>query len=150
MIEESQRQCDKALLIDDDNSRAWCQSARLFKIRGERGAAIGAYEKAAQADRTNGPAQYELALMYVDDGRHQMAIPYLEQVHRLGRDETKEGTVGQSSCYRNALHLLLLCYQKVGDPVKTEVTLKELRVFYPDSRDLEDHLQSLRQNSLSH
>ncbi len=146
LMEESQRQCDKALFIDDDSSRAWCQSARLFKMRGEREAAIGAYEKAVQADRTNGPAHYELALMYVDGGRHQTAIPYLEQVRRLGPDGTKEGAVGQSSCYKDALHLLLLCYQKVGDPVKTEVTLKELRAFYPDSRDLEDHLQSVRQN----
>ncbi len=149
MLEESQRQCDKALLIDDDSSRAWCQSARLLKIRGDRAAAISAYDKAVQADRTNGSAHYELAMMYVDDGRHQMAIPYLEQVRRLGSDRTKDGALGQSYYLKDALYLLILCYQKVGDSVKTELTLKEMRACYPDSGNPEDHLQPSRQNSLS-
>jgi len=150
MVEESQRQCDKALLIDDDNSPAWCQFARLLKIRGDRAAAISAYDKAVQADSTNGSAHYELAMMYVDDGRHQMAIPHLEQVRRLGPNRTQDGAMGQNSYYREALYVLVLCYQKVGDPVKTEVTLKEMRALYPDSGTPEDPLQSLRQNSLSH
>ena len=150
MVEESQRQCDKALLIDDDNSQAWCRLARLCKSGGDRATAYAAYEKAVRAESTNRSAHYELALMYVEDGKHQMAIPYLEQVRRLGPDRAKNGVIQRSSYHRDALCLLVLCYQKVGDPDKTELNLKEMRVFYPDCGSPGDRLQPFSQNSLSH
>lgn len=149
MLEESQRQCDKALLIDDNNSHAWCQLARIHKIRGEREMAYGAYEKAVQADRTNRSAHYELAMMYMDDGKHHLAIPYLERVGELGPDRMKGGIIGQESYHQAALYMLVLCYEKVGDPLKTEVALKEMRVLYPGCGNPEDHLQPFRQNNPS-
>ncbi len=149
MLDDSQRQCDKALLIDDDNSRAWCQLARIHKIRGDREMAYSAYEKAVQVDGTNRSANYELAMMYMDDGKHHLAIPYLERVAELGPDRTKDGVVGQDSYHQAALYMLVLCYEKVGDPIKTEVALKEMRVLYPGSGNPEDHLQPLRQNNPS-
>ncbi len=149
MFEESQRQCDKVLLIDDNNSRAWCQLARIYKIRGEREMAYGAYEKAVQADSENRPAHYELAMMYMDDGKHHLAIPYLERVGRLGPDRIEGGIIGQDSYHQAALHMLVLCYEKVGDPLKTEVALKEMRVLYPGCGNPEDHSQPFRQNSPS-
>jgi tetratricopeptide (TPR) repeat protein len=148
-FEECQRQCDKALLIDDDNSRAWCQLARLYLGGGDRATAYAAYEKAVQADSTNRAAHYELALMYVEDGKHQMAVPYLEQVRRLGPGRAWNGLTERSSYHREALSLLVLCYQKVGDPDKTELNLKELRVLYPGYANPEDRLQPSRPNSLS-
>jgi len=90
-FEECQRQCDKALLIDDDNSQAWRQLARLYLRQGDCATAYAAYEKATQADSTNRAAHYELALMYMADGKHQMAVPYLEQVRRLGPDRAWNG-----------------------------------------------------------
>jgi len=146
MLDESQRQCDKALLIDDDNSRAWCQLARIHKIRGEREMAHGAYQKAVQADSTNRSAHYELAMMHMDEGRHHLAIPYLERVSELGPDQTQDGIIGQGSYHQAALYMLVLCYEKVGDPMKTEVALKEMRVLYPGCGNPEDHLQPFRQN----
>jgi tetratricopeptide (TPR) repeat protein len=146
MLEESERQCDKALLIDEDNSRAWCQLARIHKLRRERDMAYAAYEKAVRANRTNRSARYELAMMYMDDGKHELAIPYLEQVRELGPDRIKDDAVGQSSYHRASLYMLVLCYEKVGDPIKTELTLKQMRVFYPDCGNPEDHLQPFRRN----
>ena len=147
MLEESQRQCDKALLIDDDNSRAWCQLARIYKIRREREMAYSAYQKAVRADSTNRAARYELAMMYMDDGKHELAIPSLEQVCEFGPDRTKGGIIGQSSYHQAALYMLVLCYEKVGDPSKTELTLKQMRVFYPACGNPEDHLQPFRRNN---
>jgi len=147
MLEESQRQCDKAMLIDDDNSRAWCQLARIYKIRDDREMAYSAYKKAIQADNTNRSAHYELAMMYMDDGKHHLAIPYLERVSELGPDRTEGGIMGQSSYHQAALYMLVLCYEKVGDPLKTEVALKEMRVLYPACGNPEDHLQPFRQNN---
>ena len=141
MLDESQRQCDKALLIDDDNSRAWCQLARVYKIRGDREMAYSTYRKAVEADRTNRSAHYELALMYMDDGKPQRAIPYLERVGELGPDRTEGGIIGQDSYHQAALYMLVLCYEKVGDPIKTEVALKEMRVLYPGCGNPKDHLQ---------
>jgi tetratricopeptide (TPR) repeat protein len=140
MVEESQRQCDKALLIDDDNSQAWCQLARLYKSGGDRATAYAAYEKAVRADPTNRSARYELAVMYVEDGKHQMAIPYLEQVRQLGPDRVRNGVVERGSYHRDTLALLILCYRKVGDSDKTELNLKEMRVFYPGYGDPEDRV----------
>ena len=111
--------------------------------------AFSAYQKAVQADRTNQSAHYELAMMYMDDGRHEVAIRYLEQVRQLGPDGTKGGVIGQSSYHRAALYMLVLCYEKVGDPIKTEVALKEMRVLYPGCGNPEDHLQPFRQNNPS-
>jgi tetratricopeptide (TPR) repeat protein len=140
MVEECERQCDKALLIDDDNSYAWCQLARLYRSGGDHATAYAAYEKAVRADSTNRPAHYELALMYVEDGKYQMAIPYLEQVRRLGPDRAWNAVTERSSYHREALSLLVLCYQKVGDSDKTELNLKELRVLYPGYGNPEDRL----------
>ncbi len=144
MLEESQRQCDKALLIDDDNSRAWCELARLHNLRRERDMAYAAYEKAVRSDHTNRSARYELAKMYMDDGKHQLAIPYLEQVRELGPERAKDGAVEQNSYHRSALYMLAQCYEKVGDPLKTELSLKQMRVIYPDDGNPEDRQQPLR------
>ena len=83
-LDECKRQCDKALLLDEDSSRAWCLLARIARFRGDREMAYAAYEKAVQADSTNGSAHFELGIMYMDDGRHQLAIPHFEQVRRAG------------------------------------------------------------------
>ncbi len=150
MAQECQRQCDKALLIDDDNSDAWCQLARLYKSEGDRALAYAAYEKAVRADATNRTAHYELAKMYVEDGKHQMAIPYLEQVRRVGAERAKNGVMERNSYHQDALAMLVLCYQKVGDSDKTELNLKEMRVLYPGYGKAEDPLPPSLPNSLSH
>jgi len=149
-LDECKRQCDKALLMDDDNSRAWCLLARIYKYRGDREMACAAYEKAVQADSANGPAHFELGIMYMDDGRHQLAIPHFEQVRRLGPDKAKGIASGRNSHHQASLYMLVLCYEKVGDPIKTELTLKEIRVFYPESGNPEEHLMPLRAQDLAH
>ncbi len=137
-LEESQRQCDKALLIDDNSSRAWCQLARIRKIKGDRDAAYEAYGRAVQADPANRSANFELGMMYADDGRLQSAIPYFEQVRSLASDTILRGQPEPTSYHRAALHMLVQCYQKVGDSVKIEMVLREIRVFYPDSAGTPD------------
>ncbi|MBM4025414.1 MAG: hypothetical protein FJ280_08395 [Planctomycetes bacterium] len=132
-LDESRRQCDKALLIDDNSSDAWAQLARIHKTKGDREAAFDAYTRAVQADCTHRAANFELGMLYTDDNQHQLAIPYFEQVRRLGSGTTVPGRTEPASYYRAALHMLLQCYEKVGDQVKTELTRREIRVFYPDS-----------------
>lgn len=149
-IDESQRQCDKALLIDDNSSRAWCQLARIRKIKGDRQGAYEAYDKAVQSDVANRSANFELGMMYADDDRHQSAIPYFEQVRSLGSDTLIRGQSGTTSYHRAALHMLALCYRKVGDPIKTELTLKEIRVYYPDSISSQDLSKPLPADPLPH
>jgi hypothetical protein len=82
----------------------------------------------------------------MDDGRHQLAIPHFEQVRRLGPEKGLVVPSGRNSYHQAALYMLVLCYEKVGDPLKTEMTLKEIRVFYPESGDAEEHLAPLRAN----
>jgi len=132
MLDESMRQCDKALLIDGESSGAWYQSARVYKAQGQREMAYGAYQKAAQSDATNRPAQLELAAMYIEDDRHTLAIPCLEQVRSLGPDKTASVGIGHNSLHRAALEMLVVCYQKEKDPAKLEMVLKEGRIFYSD------------------
>ena len=130
--DDAERQCNKALLLNADNSQAWCQLARLYKGRGDRDMAYGAYQKATEADPLNVPAQFELGMMYAQDDGHQMAIPHFEQVRVIGPDDPATGLPKKGFPYHRAsLDMLILCYEKVGDPTKAEFTLKELRVFYP-------------------
>jgi tetratricopeptide (TPR) repeat protein len=128
---EAKRLCDKALLLDSNSSRAWCQLARLHKDQGERDLAYGAYLKSTETDATNRPAHLELATMYVQDGHHQLAIPYYEQIRRLGPETPKDDAAPGFPYHRAALDMLVLCYTKVGDETKAEFTLKEIKVFYP-------------------
>ncbi len=132
LLEESMRQCDKALLIDNGSGEAWRQSARIYKVRGDREMAYGAYQEAVRTDVSNRTAHLELAMMYIEDERHQLAIPYLEQVRRLGPDPTAGYGRARGFYHRASLELLIQCYEKVGDPAKLEVVLKEARIFYPD------------------
>ena len=149
-LDESKRQCDKALLIDDDSSRAWCLLARIYKAGGDREMAYGAYDRAVQADRENGSAHFELGMMYVEDGRHPLAIPHFEQVRRLGPDNAGAGPSRRNGHHQAALEMLVQCYEKVGDPIKTELTLREMRIFYPDCESPEEHPAALRANGPTH
>ncbi len=143
-IEESRRQCNKALLIDSDSSRAWYGLARIYKAAGEREMALAAYQKATQANRTDKAAQSELGTMYVEDGLHELAILCFEQVRASGPDRTGYLQHGAVSYHRDALDMLALCYEKTGDLTKLELILAELRVFYPGHGDAEERLARLR------
>jgi tetratricopeptide (TPR) repeat protein len=133
LLEESKRQCNKALLIDGNNSRAWCQFGHIYKAEGDREAALAAYQKATEADPANKQANHELGMMYVQDGRHEDAIRYLEQVRALGPDKNDRLHQDGFSYHKSALILLVRCYEKTGDLAKAKFTREEMRVFYPDT-----------------
>jgi tetratricopeptide (TPR) repeat protein len=139
LLDESMRLCRKALLLDGENSGAWRQSARIYGGRGDREMAYGAYQKAVQTDPSNRPAHLELAAMYVEDDRHQLAIPYLERVRRLGPDRAAGFRRAPTSYHRASLEMLILCYEKEGDPAKLEMVRKEANIFYPDYGRIERH-----------
>lgn len=131
LYDESKRQCDKALLLDSDNSQAWYNLARIYKIEENCDLAFGAYQKATEADPGNIPAQFELGMMYVNDGCHQQAIPHFDQVRRYCSDQTVPVSHKAFPYHRSSLEMLLTCYEKAGDQAKTEFTREEMRVFYP-------------------
>lgn len=145
LYEESKRQCDKALLLDNDNSRGWYRLARIHLAEGNRDMAYGAYLKATHADAENKRAHFELGMLYAQDGRHQLAIPYFEQVRKLGPDQAKELREDGSSHHKSALDMLALCYEKVGDITKAEFTLEEIRVFYPSYAKADTRLDRLKE-----
>ncbi len=134
LLDESVRECDKALLIDGDSSKAWCQSARLHTTRGDREMAYIAYRRAVELDPSNPSAGFELATMYVEDGRYALAIPYLEKVRRLGPDKATIYGTPRTSYHRTSLEMLILCYEKESDAANLELVLKEARLFYPDCK----------------
>lgn len=144
-LDESRRQCDKALLIDSESSQAWCQLARIHKANGDREMAYEAYGKAAQADGMNKPAHYELGMMYVEDERHLSAIPYFEQIRTFGQEKSKDGRPGATPYHKLALDMLALCYEKAGEPAKAEFTLEEIRVFYPGQCNADARLAQLKE-----
>jgi tetratricopeptide (TPR) repeat protein len=139
-IEESRRQCDKALLIDSESSQAWYGLARFYRVVGEREMALGAYQKATQADNTNKPAQFELGKMYVEDGLYEMAILCFEQVRRLGPDRARHGV----AYHRDSLDTLASCYEQTGDLTKAELILEELRIFYPGHGNADERLARVK------
>jgi len=131
LYQESRRQCDKALLLDSDNSQALYNLARIHKMRGDLDMAHGAYQRAVETDVHNIPAHFELALLYVEDDRHQQAIPHFDQVRRLRSNKTTQRLMQAFPYHKAALDMLLVCYEKVGDPAKAQFTREEMRVFYP-------------------
>ena len=145
--DDSKRQCDKALLLDSDNSRAWCQLARIYKPRGDSDAALGAYQKSAEADAMNKPAHFELGVMYAHDGLYRQAIPCFEQVRKLGPDKPESLQKGGFAYHRAALDMLAMCYEKTGNITKAEFTLEEIRVFYPNYAKTDTRLDELKERN---
>jgi len=142
--EEAKRQCNKALLLDSECSRAWCQLARVYKTEGNREMAYDAYQRATATDLTNGPAHFELGLLYVQDGQHQQAIPYFERVRSLGPGKARQNRPNAFAHHKAALDMLALCYEKAGHTQKAEFTLEEIRVFYPTYSGAEARLAKLK------
>jgi tetratricopeptide (TPR) repeat protein len=144
--QDSKRQCNKALLLDNDSSEAWCRLARLYKAENSREMAFGAYQRATQADAQNKPAHFELAMMYIQDDDYRHAIPYLEQVRKLGPDGPEYIRRGGFPYHKASLELLTTCYEETGDVSKTELTLEERRAFYPNDADTDARLASLKRD----
>jgi tetratricopeptide (TPR) repeat protein len=128
------------LLLDSQSSWAWRQSARTYKVQGDREMAYGAYLEAVRSNPLSRIANLELAVMYVEDDRHQLAIPYLEQLRRLGPDGAVGSHHTRNSCHRASLEMLIQCYEKEGDSAKLELVLKEAGIFYPNHIRIEGHL----------
>jgi len=52
--------------------------------------------------------------MYVEDGRHQLAIPYFEHVRRLGPEGSAESPAAKTSYHRAALEMLVCAMRRKG------------------------------------
>lgn len=146
LLDESRRLSDKALLVGGENSDAWYQLAQIHMVQGNREMAYGMYEKAARTDPSHRKAHFELGIMHVEDGRYKSAIPYLEQVRRLGPDRALGYRTAGASYHQTALEMLVLCHEKEGDPRQLELVLKELRIFYPGQGGADSHAARLRHN----
>lgn len=144
MYEDSKRQCNKALLLDNGNSEAWCRLARIYRTEGDRNLAYAAYLRSTQADAANKPAHFELATMYLHDDLHREAIPYFDQVRKLGLDQPQDLQRGGFAYHKASLDMLALCYEKVDDIAKAEFTLEEIRVFYPNYVKADTRLAELK------
>jgi tetratricopeptide (TPR) repeat protein len=145
MYQDCQRECNKALLLDSDNSEAWCRLARIYRMDGDRDMAYGAYLKSTQADAMNVPANFELGVMYAQDNLYQQAIPCFDQVRKLGPDKPKYLQRGGFQYHKAAMGMLAICYEKAGDIAKAEFTLEEIRVFYPDYAKADMRLAELKE-----
>jgi tetratricopeptide (TPR) repeat protein len=133
LYEESKRQCSKVLLIDNNNSAAWYLLGCVHKAEKNTDLAYAAYNKATQIDPANVPAQFDLAMMYAQDGLYKQAIPCFEQVRMCKAEEARKDGHEEFSYHRAALNMLLFCYQKTGDSAKAQLTQQELRVYYPNN-----------------
>lgn len=145
MDQDCKRECNKALLLDSDNSEVWLRLARISQAEGDRDTAYSAYIKSTQADATNVPANFELGVMYAQDNRHQQAIPYFDQVRKLGPDKPQHFRPTKFQYHKAALDMLAMCYEKAGDIEKAEFTLEEIRVFYPDYTNADTRLAELKE-----
>jgi tetratricopeptide (TPR) repeat protein len=132
LYDESKRQCGKVLLMDNNNSAAWYLLGCVNKAQKNADLAYAAYNKATQTDPTNVPAQFDLGMMYAQDGLYPQAIPCFEQVRVCKAEEAKQGSHEDFSYHRAALNVLLFCYQKTGNSAKAQLTREELRVYYPN------------------
>lgn len=144
LLEESRRQCEKALLIDGESSNAWYRMACVYLTEGNRDMAYGAFQKAVQADALNAAAHYQLGAMYVQDGRHQLAIPHLDKVRTIGPAKPARTVPAENCRHRAALDALASCYEKMGELAKAEFTLEAIRVYYPGSCDAEARLKRVK------
>jgi len=135
LYDESKRQCNKALLLDDNNSQAWHKLARIYRDQGDIDMAMGAYQMATANDHGNVPAHFEYGMMYVQDGQYKQAIPYFDRVREL---KSNKIAPSGSPYHKSSLDMLLLCYQKVGDQGKVEFMREQMRIFYPHHKTAAD------------
>jgi len=145
MYPDCKRECNKALLIDSDNSEAWCRLARIYRTEGDRDMAYVAYLNATRSDAKNKPAHFELGVMYAHDKLYREAIPYFDQVRKLGQDKPEYVQKGGFQYHKATLDMLATCYEKAGDVAKAEYTLEEIRVFYPNYAKADTRLAELKE-----
>ena len=142
LYDESKRQCNKALLLDDNNSMAWHKLARIHKDLGDMDMAMGAYQMATATDHANVPAYFEYGMMYVKDGQYKQAITYFERVRELKSNKLSASSLANRRSaidyHKSSLDMLLLCYEKVGDQAKVEFMREQMRVFYPHHKPTDD------------
>lgn len=144
LLDESRRQCGKALLVDGESSNAWYRMACVYLTEGDRDMAYGALQKAVQADILNATAHFQLGTMYVEDGRYELAIAHFDRVRSLGPAKPRSSGSLQTCHHQAALDALASCYEKVGDFAKAEFTLEAIRVYYPGTCNAEARLQRLK------
>jgi tetratricopeptide (TPR) repeat protein len=135
LYDESKRQCNKALLLDDNNSQAWHKLARIHKDQGNIDMAMGAYQMATASDHENVAAHFEYGMLYVKDGQYKQAIPYFDRVREL---KSNKIAPSGSPYHKSSLDMLMLCYEKVGDQAKVEFMREQMRVFYPHHKPADD------------
>jgi tetratricopeptide (TPR) repeat protein len=141
MFNNTERECEKVLFLDNANARAWNLLGGAYKSQGDMRNAVNTYLNAINANPANKVAHFRVAMVFALEKDYHRAIPHFEMIRILGPESPAALAFDSFSYYRASLEMLLLCYEKIGKPDKIQDIVKDLASTYPCSRKDDDMLQ---------
>jgi tetratricopeptide (TPR) repeat protein len=141
MFNNTERECEKVLFLDNANARAWNLLGGAYKSQGDMRNAVNTYLNAINANPANKVANFRVAMIFVLENDYHRAIPHFELIRILGPESPAAIACDSFSYYRASLEMLSLCYEKTGKPDKIQDILKDLASTYPGGPKDEDMLQ---------
>lgn len=130
MFNNAERECQKALFLDGDNTHAWNLLGNAYKSRGDMANAVNTYLKAIDINPANKVAHFRIAMIYALDKDYNRAIPHFELIKILGPESPKALACDSFSYYHASLEMLSLCYEKTGRTDKMNDTIGDFARTY--------------------
>lgn len=141
MFNNTERECQKAIYLDGDNTRAWNLLGGAYKSRGDIRNAVNAYLNAINVNPANRVAHFRVAMIFVLEKDYRRAIPHFELIRILGPESPAALACDPFSYYRASLEMLSLCYEKTDKPDKIQDILKDLARTFPGGTKDNDMLE---------
>jgi tetratricopeptide (TPR) repeat protein len=132
LYNNAQRECKKAILLNNNNDRAWNTLAMSYEHQGDYDSAIATYLNAININSSNKAAHFWVAMVFAKQGNYSRAIPYFEFIKSRGPETIEELQIDSFSYYRSSLVMLAACYERTNKPDKKQAILESLSKTYPD------------------
>ncbi len=128
MFINAERECRKAIYLDQYNTIAWNILGDAYNSQGDIPNAVNTYIDAIKANPANKVAHFRLGKIFALDKFYKKAIIHFELIRILG-PESPAALAGDSfSYYQASLEMLLLCYEKLGKTDRMNEIVRELAV----------------------
>jgi tetratricopeptide (TPR) repeat protein len=115
------RESEKAVLLDNGNTRAWNALGSAYKSQGDIDNAVNTYLNAINANPSNKIAHFRVAMIFAMEQRCNRAIPHFEHIRFLGPESPDTLAADPFSYYRSSLQMLSICYERVGSKKTPDV-----------------------------
>jgi tetratricopeptide (TPR) repeat protein len=141
------RQCKKVIAVDPENEQAWTLLGDCYKTLGDLEAALETYHQAVTLNDINRAAYFKMGMIFALEQNYTRAIPYFEEVRRLGPKSPQQLKRDPFPYYCASLDMLASCYEQSGRADRAVAVLEELIEKYPAYEKASIKLSTIKSGS---